>query len=112
MYLPSKFKISETEAQGKRLVSQLDQLNTYMLLLTPILPEPYQSEWKSDLVDLSRILISQFYDPLYNVFWHDIEETENMNLAAKKGNEEPYTDYGHSIKIFLDDLSNWQNGRR
>ena len=29
-----------------RLVAQLDQMNTYLVLLTPMLSEPFQSEWK------------------------------------------------------------------
>jgi hypothetical protein len=34
----------------KLLVAQLDQMNTYLVLLTPLLPNPFQSEWKASLL--------------------------------------------------------------
>lgn len=40
---------NSNESKRQELVAQLDQINGYMLLLTPVLPEPYQSEWKADL---------------------------------------------------------------
>ena len=47
----------------KRLVAQLDQMNTYLVLLTPMLPEPFQSEWKANLLRLCHEIIDQFYSP-------------------------------------------------
>jgi hypothetical protein len=45
---------NDGKALDKELVAQLDQLNAYMLLLTPILPEPYQTEWKHDMINFQR----------------------------------------------------------
>src|SRR5262249_39459071 len=47
----------------KRLAAQLDQMNTYLVLLTPMLPEPFQSEWKASLLQLCHVMIDQFYSP-------------------------------------------------
>ncbi|NET66214.1 MAG: N-acyl-D-glucosamine 2-epimerase [Moorea sp. SIO1G6] len=77
--------------QKKHLLSQLDQIYTYMLILAPILPEPYQSEWKQDLLNLSSSIINEFYSPEYNTFWMEINNIGEGKLP---------TDYGHSMKAF------------
>jgi hypothetical protein len=53
----------------KELVAQLDQIYGYMLWLTPVLPEPYRSQWQSELTHLVHIIIEQFYSPRINFFW-------------------------------------------
>jgi mannose/cellobiose epimerase-like protein (N-acyl-D-glucosamine 2-epimerase family) len=79
-------------ALDKRLVAQLDQLNTYMLLLTPILPEPYQTEWKEDMVKLSKVMISQFYSPEENLFFLSANVPSDQDIQQSK------VDFGHTIK--------------
>ncbi len=81
--------VDDDQAQ---LVAILDQLNAYMVLLTPELPEPYRSEWEEDLVMLADILIDRFYSDEYGLFWGDISKPENMQLGSN------HVDYGHSIK--------------
>lgn len=76
----------------RELVSQLDQVYGYMLLLAPSLPEPYQSEWKEDLVDLATIMSEQFYSPDKNLFFGAITDPLKQQL------ETDHTDFGHSIK--------------
>ncbi len=80
------------EVARQELVSQLDQINAYMLLLTPILPEPHQSEWKADLVKLSRIIKDRFYSPELGFFWGSIHRPDSFQLGSH------HTDFGHTIK--------------
>ena len=94
MWIPQNSQDKGSENQSKELVSQLDQVNAYMLLLAPLLPEPYQSQWKQDLAHLSRIMMNQFYSPEYNVFWGQVNNPSDRELGTR------HTDYGHSIKTF------------
>lgn len=73
----------------KHLVAVLDQLNSYMVLLTPLLPEPEQSQWKQDMLRLSRMMLSQFYSSKDNLFFI---RAENKNLETTD------CDFGHTIK--------------
>lgn len=79
-------------ALDKQLVAQLDQLNAYMLLLTPILPEPYQTEWKQDMIKLSNIMIDQFYSPQENLFLLSANSPKDQNI------QQTDIDFGHTIK--------------
>lgn len=76
----------------KELVAVLDQLNTYMVLLTPILPEPYQGEWKSAMNGMAHAMIDQFYSPKEGLFF--LEAT----TAAQKDLSRTGTDFGHNAK--------------
>ena len=85
----TKEKVS---SEQRELVSQLDQVYGYMLLLAPILPEPYQSQWKQDLVHLAKIMSEQFYSPDKNIFFGAITDSTIKHLGTE------HTDFGHSIK--------------
>jgi len=84
----------EKGAEDKRqeLVAQLDQINAYMLLLTPILPEPYRAQWKRDLVRLARVMIEQYFAPERHLFWGTIQDARGKTLGAR------HTDFGHTAK--------------
>jgi hypothetical protein len=69
--------------EDKHLVAQLDQMNTYLVLLTPLLPEPIRSEWKESLVRVSKVMIDQFYSSADRLFFL------SANLP---------TDFGHNAK--------------
>lgn len=84
-----------SEEARKELVSLLDQVNAYMLLLAPILPEPFSSQWKRDLSDLCRIMREQFYSAEHNLFWGAITSEADRKIG---GNH--HTDFGHSTKTF------------
>lgn len=84
-----------SEEERKELVSLLDQVNAYMLLLAPILPEPFSGQWKCDLSDLCRIMREQFYSDEYNLFWGAITSEDDRKVG---GNH--HTDFGHSTKTF------------
>lgn len=79
------------KADSKILTAQLDQLNAYMMLLTPILPEPEKTAWTQDMLRLSDIMLSQFYSPEENLF---------ALSAQQPGTPQPLpeTDFGHTIK--------------
>lgn len=77
-----------------QIVAQLDQLYAYMLMITPSLPEPYQSVWKKDMKKIADILITQFYSEKYEFFWGTEDTSNNMALGTD------HTDFGHSVKTF------------
>lgn len=77
-----------------QIVAQLDQLYAYMLMLTPNLPEPYQSVWKKDLKKLADILITHFYSEKYEFFWGIEDKAASLSLGTD------HTDFGHSVKTF------------
>ncbi|WP_089724196.1 AGE family epimerase/isomerase [Candidatus Thiosymbion oneisti] len=83
-----------SEEERKELVSLLDQVNAYMLLLAPILPEPFSSQWKRDLKDLCRIMREQFYSAEHNLFWGVIAPETERRIGGR------HTDFGHSTKTF------------
>jgi mannose/cellobiose epimerase-like protein (N-acyl-D-glucosamine 2-epimerase family) len=76
----------------KRLVAQLDQMNTYLVLLAPLLLEPFKSEWKTSLLRLSHVMIDQFYSPDEGLFFLSANRPEDKVLATAG------TDFGHNAK--------------
>jgi len=83
---------SGTNPLDKRLVAQLDNLNAYMVLVTPLLPEPEQSAWKADMVKLANLMIDEFYSEQDNLFFLTVNEPSQKSLKNAD------TDFGHSIK--------------
>lgn len=81
-----------TPANSKQLVADLDQMNTYMVLLTPTLPEPYQTQWKQTLALDAHSIMGTFYSPGDNLFFLQANTPQEMDLN--------YTgvDVGHSSK--------------
>ncbi|MEH6535919.1 MAG: AGE family epimerase/isomerase [Psychroserpens sp.] len=78
-------------SNDKRLLAVLDQLNAYLLFITPLVPNELSESFKNDVKNLAYSLKDNFYDAKYNLFWGD--------LNNKKLGESP-TDFGHSIKSF------------
>lgn len=81
-----------TPATLKQLVSDLDQMNTYLVLLTPILPEPHQTEWKQTLTLDAHAILGTFYSPGDNLMFLQANTPQDGDLT--------YTgvDVGHSSK--------------
>ncbi|NJL28239.1 MAG: hypothetical protein HC897_10280 [Thermoanaerobaculia bacterium] len=75
------------------LVAQLDQVNAYLLLLAPVVPET--ERWQAELVGLSKLLMERFYDPEHNVFWGRIDAPEFRRMGGHH-----HTDVGHTTKTF------------
>lgn len=80
-----RWLLTGPDANRKQLVAQLDQMNAYLILLTPTLPEPLQTESKQALSVLARLMIAQFYSPTTNLFY-------------LSDNFDSDTDFGHTIK--------------
>lgn len=84
-----KYEKSDKQVQ---IVSQLDQLYAYMLMITPSLPEPYKTLWKQDIKRIVDILINQFFSEKYGFFWGVEDESSMLTLGFD------HTDFGHSVK--------------
>jgi len=85
--------VTEGEDRKRReLVAQLDQINAYMLLLAPILPEPHRTEWNGDLVRLTEGMIARYWDEGEGMFRGTIHDPELKLLGSR------HTDFGHTIK--------------
>lgn len=85
------------ETGRQELVAQLDQVNAYMLLLTPILPEPLRTQWKGDLVKLARVMVEKYHAPDRHLFWGTLHEPKALGTR--------HTDFGHTAKAL------WMIGR-
>jgi mannose/cellobiose epimerase-like protein (N-acyl-D-glucosamine 2-epimerase family) len=78
----------------QEIVAQLDQIYSYMMLVTPCLPEPHCSTWKKRLKKLAHILMDRFYCPRTEMFWGVVIEAADKRWGARN------TDFGHSAKAF------------
>ena len=79
------------DARRQELVSQLDQINAYMLLLAPLIEdERTAAAWQRDLVVLARVVKDQFFAPELGMFWGTLHEPRKLGTR--------HTDFGHSMK--------------
>ena len=78
----------------QELVAQLDQVNAYMLLLTPILPEADRKEWTADLKRLAQAMVKDYHDADRHLFWGTIHDPAQRKLGSR------HTDFGHSAKAY------------
>ncbi|MCX6626111.1 MAG: hypothetical protein NTW28_00580, partial [Candidatus Solibacter sp.] len=76
----------------KQLVADLDQMNTYLVLLAPILPEPQRAEWQQTLTLLARSMLGTFYSPGDNLFFTSANTPQDRDLAFSGA------DFGHTSK--------------
>jgi mannose/cellobiose epimerase-like protein (N-acyl-D-glucosamine 2-epimerase family) len=80
-------------AQGPgRLVDSLDQLNAYLVLLTPLLPPEKRDAWAQDMKGLTHQLIERYYSPEENLFFMDALPPQERRLGRSN------SDFGHTIK--------------
>lgn len=81
------------ESQRQELVSQLDQINAYMLLLAPLLEDPAQSAaWQRDMLLLARVIKDRYFAPEHGMFWGTLHDPAQRKLGSR------HTDFGHSMK--------------
>lgn len=78
----------------RELVAQLDQINGYLLLLTPMMPESVQPKWRNDLHWLTEQMVKQYYSEKEQRFYGAIHHKAMMMPDAN------HNDYGHTIKAF------------
>jgi mannose/cellobiose epimerase-like protein (N-acyl-D-glucosamine 2-epimerase family) len=76
----------------KELVSQLDQINGYMLLTAMVLDGENRARWIKDMVMLANTMKTDYYDADLNLFWGRIDSPEYKKLGM------PHVDFGHTIK--------------
>jgi mannose/cellobiose epimerase-like protein (N-acyl-D-glucosamine 2-epimerase family) len=76
----------------KELVSQLDQINAYMLITTTVLEGKEKDKWLKDMVMLANTMKNDYYSQEYNQFWGRIDSPEYKKLGL------PHVDFGHTIK--------------
>lgn len=89
-----------SDKYGDELVAILDQLNAYMILLAPIIPEPHASVWKNTIKQICYIMIADFF--VDEVLLHENTLKVNSfwgNLNEKKIGGKHF-DFGHSIKAW------------
>ncbi|MBE4580339.1 N-acylglucosamine 2-epimerase [Vibrio navarrensis] len=84
----------EQSAKQRELVAQLDQINGYLLLVAPLLPEPHQSRWLEDLNWLTQVMLSHYYSAEEQRFYGAIHHKAVMMQSAK------HNDFGHTIKAY------------
>jgi|GEM_PF-1040525 len=76
----------------KNLVADLDQMNTYLVLLAPIVPDEYRDEWTQELTTLSHSILATFYSPRDNLMFLA------ANQAADRDIGQSTPDFGHTSK--------------
>ncbi len=84
----------EGDHKRQELVAQLDQINAYLLLLAPILPEPDRKEWTADLTRLSRVLVRDYLAANQHLFWGTVHDPAQKKLGSR------HTDFGHTAKAY------------
>jgi mannose/cellobiose epimerase-like protein (N-acyl-D-glucosamine 2-epimerase family) len=81
------------DSRRQELVSQLDQINAYMLLLAPLLEDPATAaSWRRDLLTLSHVIKDHYFAPEHGMFWGVLHDPAERRLAGR------HTDFGHSMK--------------
>jgi len=78
----------------QELVAQLDQVNAYLLLLTPILPAADRKEWTADLQRLARAMVKDYHDAERHLFWGTLHDPAQKQLGSR------HTDFGHTAKAY------------
>jgi mannose/cellobiose epimerase-like protein (N-acyl-D-glucosamine 2-epimerase family) len=84
----------EDEARRQELVAQLDQLNAYMILVVPYLPEPQRTVWLADIRRLARVLRETYYDPATGTFAGTLDKPDSRKPGSR------HNDFGHTVKAY------------
>ncbi len=80
------------EETRQELVAQLDQVNAYLLLVAPLLPEPQRSAWQADLLRLARLMRERYFSQAQHMYWG------TLNARDSKAPGGRHNDFGHSAK--------------
>lgn len=82
------------EAGRAELVAQLDPLNAYMILVTPLLPAEMKARWQADMRRLAGVIRTRFCDQPVP---HCAGTLDGPDAAAPGAR---HNDFGHSGKAF------------
>lgn len=81
------------ESRRLELVSQLDQINAYMLLVAPLIADDALAKtWRDDLLKLGHVIQQRYFAPEHGMFWGAIHDPALEKLGSD------HTDFGHSMK--------------
>lgn len=81
------------DAAREELVSQLDQINAYMLLVAPLIEDAQRAgDWQRDLVLLANVVKAQYFDPARGMFWGTLGNPDEHRAGGR------HNDFGHSMK--------------
>jgi mannose/cellobiose epimerase-like protein (N-acyl-D-glucosamine 2-epimerase family) len=81
------------DARRQELVSQLDQINAYMLLLAPLLEDPaVAAAWQRDLLVLADVIKDRYFAPERGMFWGTLHDPAERRPGGR------HNDFGHSMK--------------
>ena len=78
----------------QELVAQLDQVNAYLLLLTPLMPPADRREWTADLKRLAQVMVRDYHDANRHLFWGSLHDPAQKQLGSR------HTDFGHTAKAY------------
>ena len=78
----------------QELVAQLDQVNAYLLLVTPLLPARESRVWTADLKRLADVMVKDYHDADRHLFWGTIDDPAQKRLGSR------HTDFGHTAKAY------------
>jgi hypothetical protein len=79
------------DAQRQELVAQLDQINAYLLLVTPLLEDAATAAaWRADLTRLAHVIRDRYWSPPLTMFRGTLHEAEAYGTR--------HMDFGHSMK--------------
>lgn len=84
--------LAGAESERQELVAQLDQVNAYLLLLAPLLPEPHRERWTEHLRRLARILVDRYWSEELGVFWGRLDDPAELRFGGR------HLDFGHTAK--------------
>jgi hypothetical protein len=76
------------------LVSQLDQINAYMLLTIPLLPDGVRAEWEADLRRLVAAMLRDFHDAENQRFHGYLHDPSGREWGER------HNDFGHTVKAY------------
>ena len=91
-----KLALQGPNANRLDLVGQLDQANAYMVLTTPLLPQPYQDRWKTELAGIAKAMRERFFDRASGFFIGTL--TPPAGASHRCVFDRVDTDFGHTIK--------------
>ncbi|WP_295893482.1 N-acylglucosamine 2-epimerase [uncultured Vibrio sp.] len=106
-FIFDNYRISESEGlawvlkdgdgesnKQRELVAQLDQINGYLLLVAPLLPEKEKQRWFDDLQWLTEVMVDAYHSEKESRFYGAVH-----HKAAKMQNAK-HNDFGHTIKAY------------
>jgi mannose/cellobiose epimerase-like protein (N-acyl-D-glucosamine 2-epimerase family) len=76
------------------LVAQLDQINAYLLLTTPLLEGAERRAWEADLRRLVAVMLRDFQDPVGGRFFGYLHEPAGLQWGQR------HNDFGHTAKAW------------